>query len=122
MACRSVELGQKSRQEILSKYKVDENKLGLLELDISSTSSIDNFVKSFSEVYNKADVLVNNAAIAFKGDAFDENVVQDTFRPNFFGTVDLSEKFLPLLNENGKIVTLGSRAGLSKILKSEDLK
>ena len=66
--------------------------------------------------------MVNNAAIAFKGDAFDENVVKETFQPNFFGTVDLSEKFLPLLNQNGKIVTLGSRAGLSKILKTEELK
>lgn len=36
--------------------------------------------------------------------------------------VELSEKFIPLLNENGKIITVGSSAGKTKYLKSEELK
>jgi hypothetical protein len=42
---------------------------------------------------------------------------------NFFGTVELSEKILPLLSDNGKIVTVGSMAGRMSFLKikSEEL-
>ena len=36
---------------------------------------------------------------------------------NFFGTVELSEKILPLLSDNGKIVTVGSTAGRMSFLK-----
>jgi short-subunit dehydrogenase len=112
MACRNVSLAEQARTEILTKYNVDPSRLEVMELDIGNSTSIDKFVTNFAAKGIKADVLVNNAATAFKGDAFDDNVVTETFRPNVFGTIEISEKFLPLLNPFGKIVTLGSRAGL----------
>ena len=33
----------------------------------------------------------------------------------------MTEKFLPLLTQNGKIITIGSSAGKTKYLKSENL-
>ena len=60
--------------------------------------------------------------MAIKGDEFNLEVVSFTFKTNFYGTIELTEKFLPLLNENGKIITIGSSAGKSKFLKSDELK
>jgi len=34
--------------------------------------------------------LLNNAGIAFKGDAFDLEIVKTTFKTNFYGTVELT--------------------------------
>jgi len=97
---------------VISKLNIDPSRLETIELDIGNSGSIDKFTKEFQQRFQKADVLINNAAIAFKGDDFDVNVVRETFRPNFYGTIELTEKFLPLLNKNGKVITLGSRAGL----------
>lgn len=40
---------------------------------------------------------------------------------DYFFLVELTEKFIPLLNEYGKIITVGSSAGKTKYLKSENL-
>lgn len=85
--------------------------IDVIELDVSETKSIDKFIDEFKSRFGTADVLLNNAGMAFKGDAFDRNVVDTTFQTNFYGTVDLSEKFLPYINKNGKIITVGSQAG-----------
>lgn len=46
------------------------------------------------------------------------------YSQNFYGPIDLSEKIIPLLNENGKIVTIGSSLGKMAFngLKNEDIK
>ena len=41
---------------------------------------------------------------------------------NLIIVVYLSEKFLPLLKQNGKIVTVGSTAGLSTRVQTKELK
>ena len=44
-------------------------------------------------------------------------------KQNFYGTIDLTEKILPFISNNGKIVTLGSMAGKMSFLriKNEEL-
>ena len=43
---------------------------------------------------------------------------------NFFGTIEITEKLLPLLAEKGKVVTLGSMVGpmTHKRISNEELK
>jgi short-subunit dehydrogenase len=73
---------------------------------------------------------VNNAGVAAKGDTFDLDVFNYTFQTvtyfliqNFYGTIDFTEKILPLLSNNGKIVTLGSMAGKMSFnrIKNEEI-
>lgn len=66
--------------------QVDPNNLLVAELDISNEQSIDSFVASFQEKFGHADVLVNNAGIATKGDEFNSEIVANTFKTNFYGT------------------------------------
>ncbi|CAD8157178.1 unnamed protein product [Paramecium octaurelia] len=121
MACRSVELAQKSRTQLLEKYNLSQDRIDTIELDISNSNSIDKFIQEFTTRFHQADILINNAAVAVKSDDFNLEVVQYTFKPNFYGTIELTEKFIPLLSQNGKIITVGSSAGKTKYLKSEDL-
>ncbi|CAD8094347.1 unnamed protein product [Paramecium sonneborni] len=121
MACRSIELAQKSRTQLIEKYNLSQDRIDTIELDISNSDSIDKFIKEFTTRFHQADILINNAAVAVKSDDFNLEIVQFTFKPNFYGTIELTEKFLPLLTQNGKVITVGSSAGKTKYLKSDDL-
>lgn len=88
------------------------------QLDISDEGSIDSFVRGISAV----DILVNNAAIAFKDQDPTPFAMQaaPTFNTNYFGTIDLTMKLLPILkkSKNPRIVNVTSQAGMLRILKS----
>ena len=78
-------------------------------------ASIAAFADTFSTEFGALDVLVNNAAIAFKGadpTPF-EGQTGPTLRTNYKGTVALTERMLPLLEQssNGHLVNIASMAG-----------
>lgn len=79
-------------------------------LDIADKESVVSFTNFLKETHGGVDVLVQNAAIAFKNSATEPFAVQakETLRINFYGTLDVVEKFYPLLKENGRVVLLSS--------------
>ncbi len=60
--------------------------------------------------------LVNNAGMAFKGDAFDANVAATTFRCNYYGTARITAALLPRIVPGGHVINVSSRAGLLRLL------
>lgn len=78
MAVRNVELGQKAKEEISAKHP--NASIHLERLDVSDFKSIEEFIALIKQKYGKIDVLVNNAGVAAKGDAFDTEVVKFTFQ------------------------------------------
>ena len=77
MACRSVDRANETRNELLSRFP--NAQLHVEQLDVADPASVDSFVKVVGEKYKAVDVLINNAGVAAKGDAFDEEVVKFTF-------------------------------------------
>mmetsp|Transcript_7937 Transcript_7937/g.24505 ORF Transcript_7937/g.24505 Transcript_7937/m.24505 type:complete len:268 (+) Transcript_7937:70-873(+) len=117
LACRDAGRGEAAVKALGGAPAVFE------ELDISSESSIDAFAERIAEKYGKIDVLVNNAAIAFK--AADptpfKGQTKPTLHTNFHGTFRLTEKLLPLLSksDDGALVNVASMAGkLSQLSES----
>lgn len=96
-------------------YDVD-----FIQLDISSSESIENFTITVKNRYEKVDILVNNAAIAFKGSDSTpfEQQARPTIQTNFCGTLELTRSLLPLLkrSENPRIVNIASQAGHLRII------
>ena len=105
-------------------------------LDISSIESINNFVNSLQTDFGRCDILVNNAAIAFKNSdptPFNQQAAP-TILTNYFGTLNLTQAMLPLLraastttvsgfpNRIPRIVNVASLAGHLRILPSESRK
>ncbi|KAJ3170837.1 hypothetical protein HK101_011319 [Irineochytrium annulatum] len=84
------------------------------ELDISSKASIVAFRDYIKKMHSEksVDVLINNSGIAYKGDAFDDEVITSTVGTNYYGTRHMIEEFLPLMHDGGKIINISSRAGL----------
>merc|ERR1711936_96832 len=62
------------------------------------------------EKHGGFDVLVQNAGFAFKAAATEPFDVQaeETFKINFWGTLDVMKQMTPLVKENGRIVLVSS--------------
>ncbi len=80
------------------------------QVDISDPESISSFA-DFTESMHPGgiDILINNAGIAETG--FDLNVVKTTLGCNYYGTLSMTEKFLPLIKDGGRLVNVASVSG-----------
>ena len=82
-------------------------------LDINDKASIDAFASKINATYGGIDILVNNAAIAFKGrdpTPFAEQA-RPTIRTNFYGTLAVTEALVPLMRNGGRLVNVASMSG-----------
>lgn len=95
-----------------------------IKLDVNDTTTHESAAKFIDATYGKLDILINNAGI-FLGEEFDANgapvpasqtsseTFRKTFDTNFFNTVELTQKFVPLVKKSdaGRIVFLSSGLG-----------
>jgi NAD(P)-dependent dehydrogenase (short-subunit alcohol dehydrogenase family) len=83
-----------------------------LKLDLSSSVSISQFVKSISTI--RVDFLINNAGVLLEKwdtSTINNEQLKKTFEINVFGTIELTEKLLPLFNSNAQIINITSDWG-----------
>ena len=118
MACRNPALGIAAANALIAIGFDCEYR----NCDISSTASINAFVADLQATYVHIDILVNNAAMAFK---ISDNVpfeqqAEPTLNVNFFGTVNISIAMLPLLraSRSPRVVNVASTAGALKSMSS----
>jgi len=116
LTSRNVELGLKAVADLALPN------VSYMQLDICDKSSIQKFTEDFKQKYSNIDVLINNAAIAFKGDRFDSEVASITVNTNYFGTLQVIETLFPLLHSGSRIINIASVAGNLNIIKSNELK
>jgi len=83
------------------------------QLDIDDETSVIQFRDHLKETYGGLDVLVNNAAIAFKSDSTEpiEKQVTLTLRTNFFNTLKVCSILFPILKPHARVVNVSSAAG-----------
>lgn len=84
-------------------------------MDIDNLDSIAKFRDFIKSTHGGLDVLVNNAAMAYKGNAkepFSEQA-ENTCRVNFFSTMNCCNELFPLLRPHARVVNVSSSAGSS---------
>jgi carbonyl reductase 1 len=84
------------------------------ELDLTDGRSIDALAKRLE---GGLDVLVNNAGATFDG--FDAAIARRTLDVNFVGMMNLTDRLLPLLRPNARIVMVSSGMGEVSCLAPE---
>lgn len=86
-------------------------------IDLGDIMGLNNAVADFEEKFGRLDILVNNAGIACREDGPPEtasiDAVRSTFETNVFGTLAITQAFLPLMkrSSSGSIVNVSSELG-----------
>jgi len=86
MACRDIERSKFAQQEVID--AANNNKVELMQLDVSSFDSIRTFCSEYIENHNKLDVLIHNAAYFNHGEKeyqLSPDNIEVTFATNTFG-------------------------------------
>ena len=114
---RNEELGQQA----VKKLESEGLKPKFHQLDIDSTESIERFKNYLSSTYGGLNVLINNAAIAYKVASSAPFLEQatNTIRINFTGTLNITRALLPLVRPHGRIVNVSSMASKLSQVSSE---
>ncbi len=84
-----------------------------IKLDLSSPKDIERAAQDIKRVCPSVDVLVNNAGIIKDNhdSTIDLNKIRQTFEVNLFGTIDLTNHLLPLMDRGAHIINIDSVYG-----------
>jgi len=85
----------------------------LHQLDIGDKASVETLRDYMKEKYGGIDILVNNAAVAFKQDATEPFGVQATvtLKTNYWDTKEACDILFPILKSGARVVNVSSAAG-----------
>jgi len=104
--------------EAVEKLKGEGFDADFVKIDATDAETIKLAAQTVGEKYGKLDVLVNNAGIVVedmngKPSETSSETLRKTFDTNFFGVIDITQAFLPLIkkSENGRIVNVSSGLG-----------
>ena len=120
LCSRDMKKGLEARDS-LGKVKAE---VDVVELDMDSEESMDQFCLGVKEKYGKLHGLLNNAAINIKDPKYPKDkLFQKTAKTNLFGPVWLSEELIQkdLIERNGKILSTSWTMALSKFIIDEKL-
>lgn len=108
MACRDLKSADKARNEILTIYPTAQ--ITVIELDLSSLKSVTNFAANFLKIFDKLDLLVNNAGIMMSPYKQTEDGFENQLATNFLGHFALTGLLLQLLinTPHSRVITLSS--------------
>ncbi|EAR92107.1 oxidoreductase, short chain dehydrogenase/reductase family protein (macronuclear) [Tetrahymena thermophila SB210] len=116
MTARDQLRGIQAQQKIKENYPNEEVDFHLLDVENDNSRQV--AFKYVQEKYGKIDVLVNNAGYLFHSEFQKEesyqptlDVAQKTLNINLFGAIEMTELFLPILADDGKIIQISSRGG-----------
>jgi NAD(P)-dependent dehydrogenase (short-subunit alcohol dehydrogenase family) len=118
VGARSAESGKEAE----TKLKDEGFDAEFILLDVDDAKTHESAAKYVEEKYGKLDVLINNAAISIdetenggyvQASKTSDEIFRKTFDTNFFNTIAVTQKFLPLLKKSdaGRIVFLSSGLG-----------
>lgn len=115
IVCRNLESGHTTANEIIA--KAQNNKVHVMQGDLSSQASIHSLADSLKSKWDKLDVLIHNAAnfdLTMKKPTITGDGVETIFATNHIGPFLLTNLLLDLLIKGkGRIITIASKGLLA---------
>lgn len=133
LGCRDEELGKKAAERLAT--ETQNSSVDVVNIDLMDKTTMERAVSYIEETYGRCDVLVNNAAVCYNDPTLYGKVphtpfaeqAKITIATNFFGTLALTRKLLPLLEETGtntstkpRVINIASSAGRLSIIPSQE--
>ncbi|KAI5639031.1 short chain dehydrogenase domain-containing protein [Phthorimaea operculella] len=128
LTARDVQRGETAAAQLRKEVENQPNKdiinPTFHQLDITDPESVQKFHDHIKATHGGIDVLVNNAAIAFKADAKESAGVQaeQTLHVNYFSTLKTCEILFPLLRKGARVVNISSSLGHLTVIPSKSLR
>jgi NAD(P)-dependent dehydrogenase (short-subunit alcohol dehydrogenase family) len=119
LGARDEQRGQAAAQEIAR----EGGDVRFVKLDLADSETIGAAAERVKREAGKLDVLVNNAGVALEREppsTANVALVKETFQTNYFGMVEVTQAFLPLLRASTTRVILNVTSGLGSITKHTD--
>ena len=95
-----------------------------IQIDVTDKASISSAQNIISQKNGALDVLINNAGIlgGFSQNAadVDVDVIREVFDTNFFGVINVTQAFLPLLQKSAQPVIVNVTSGLGSLTLHSD--
>ena len=82
---RGLDAVQRLRHELAQSAGSVEMDVRPLTIDVADEASVRQAADEVKRQYGGLDILINNAGIASKGDAFDDTIASNTLRTNYYG-------------------------------------
>ncbi len=109
LTARNRKRGLDALEKLQKDYSASTSELVFQELDVSSSQSIDRFVDWIKTEHNgNIDVIVNNAGVNTEANVKER---LDTIQINLLGAIELTEKLMPYLSPDGKVIMISSENG-----------
>jgi NAD(P)-dependent dehydrogenase (short-subunit alcohol dehydrogenase family) len=108
LACRSMEKAQTALDQICS--EIPNAKAEIMQLDLASQKSVQNFAENFNSKYNQLDILLNNAGVMWVPYGKTEDGFERHFGTNHLGHFALTGLLIELLlkTPGARVVTVSS--------------
>jgi len=121
MACRNQSKADNAKAAI--EKTVPGAELEVMILDLNSLTSVRSFVKTYTNNYDRLDLLINNAGLMIPPLMRTEDGFESQMGVNHFGHFLLTNLLFPTLEKTGKarVVTLSSNAHKSGKINFENL-
>jgi NAD(P)-dependent dehydrogenase (short-subunit alcohol dehydrogenase family) len=121
MACRNQAKAEKAKKDIL--IKVPGADLEIMQIDLSTLSSVRDFAETFLTKYNQLDMLINNAGIMIPPYSKTEDGFESQMGANYFGHFLLTGLLLDIITKtpDSRIITVSSLAHKKGKINFEDL-
>ncbi|MAS93718.1 MAG: hypothetical protein CMO55_11055 [Verrucomicrobiales bacterium] len=115
--------GQEKGQGVVDEFAEAGLETEVVQLDVTAEESVYLAAGEVERRHGRLDILVNNAGVALDRGPLTEAPIEDvmmTFNTNVFGTLRVTQAFLPLLKKSshGRIVNVSS--GLASLLDMTD--
>ncbi|MES2811826.1 MAG: SDR family NAD(P)-dependent oxidoreductase [Bacteroidota bacterium] len=93
---------------------INHSNLFVVQLDVTSESSIHTAVSDIKEKFKTIDFLINNAGVGLDLDQYhpEVDIVKSTFETNVFGLLNFTESCLDLIVDGGTIFNISSVMGM----------
>ena len=121
LACRNMEKAEIALNKLLN--TIPNAKAEILELDLASLKSVQDFAEKIKKAYERLDILVNNAGIMMVPYGLTEDGFERQMGTNHLGHFALTGHLLELLKEtpNARIVNVSSIAHRGGAMDFDDL-
>ena len=121
LGSRDREKGSKAQEELHSKGL---RNVDVVELDVTRSESIKRAKQTLETKISNLDVLINNAGIRGKVPQLASNipleVMREVFETNFFGVIQVTQAFIPLLEKSEVPVIVNVTSDLGSLTLRSD--